>query len=594
MKKNWKRIGLKILPSFLMIVFTFFIMRYSIVNQSFIGGLDTNFHMNIFYEAARQIATGHYSYFMSLYGFNQSGRIVNALYGPVFSYLGGLWLLITHSWVRFQISLLIIIILASGLGMDLLARKARVNYWVSIVLAFLYMLSHPIITGWLGNSEFTGLGAAILPFIILVGIDIVQKRRIKVLSLAVAMAIILQIHLMTSVIVALSLVPFVIAGLIMSNHRIKMLMNGILSTIIGVLLTGNIWGAIYDVYSSNHLIPTFPVFHMQSFNNALTNHYWDLLIPAGKIILIMIIIYVIFQWKKMKALDWTLLVDGLGFLWLSSAYFPWDHLWHIWPKISSIIQFPTRFLPVAIVLMLILLGRVATKIWTLPIKPSRTVMIRMGLGVILLLILAINVRPNLSYVRWASATTWDRPYVVRYSGISDYRHNGPKLRRAYQDHNLYDGLTVINKITADYLPTPKPITPKQYYSAPIYHNFARDYIHDSVHFKRRVGNHQLNLSWKLPSQRVNKSGRLVKTNRHVIIPAVDYGHSLVYLNGRQIHPHKTLVGAIKLRVKPEREDHLKISYHPSKVFKLASAFTIISWAVILIYAFIILRKKKVA
>ena len=47
------------------------------------------FNYNRFYEAAMQLKNGNLSYFLSLYGFQQSGRIVNVLYGPFFAYLQG-------------------------------------------------------------------------------------------------------------------------------------------------------------------------------------------------------------------------------------------------------------------------------------------------------------------------------------------------------------------------------------------------------------------------------------------------------------------------------------------------------------------------
>ncbi|EQE00311.1 putative cell division domain protein, partial [Clostridioides difficile CD9] len=38
-----------------------------------------------------QFKTGNFSYFQTNYGFQQSGRIVNALYGPLIAYiLGGI------------------------------------------------------------------------------------------------------------------------------------------------------------------------------------------------------------------------------------------------------------------------------------------------------------------------------------------------------------------------------------------------------------------------------------------------------------------------------------------------------------------------
>ncbi|MDU1879425.1 MAG: hypothetical protein E6779_07590, partial [Finegoldia magna] len=58
---------------------------------------------NRFYEDAMQLKNGNFSYFLSLYGFQQSGRIVNALYGPFFSYLQGGLVLISGTWFRYQI-----------------------------------------------------------------------------------------------------------------------------------------------------------------------------------------------------------------------------------------------------------------------------------------------------------------------------------------------------------------------------------------------------------------------------------------------------------------------------------------------------------
>lgn len=54
----------------------------TIIYKKVILGSDSVFHYNRFYEAAMQLKNGNFSYFLSLYGFQQSGRIVNALYGP--------------------------------------------------------------------------------------------------------------------------------------------------------------------------------------------------------------------------------------------------------------------------------------------------------------------------------------------------------------------------------------------------------------------------------------------------------------------------------------------------------------------------------
>jgi len=74
-----------------------------IFNKNLFLGYDWNFHYNRFYDAAQQIKEGNFQYFISMYGFSQTGRIVNANYGPVFAYVQGLILLLCGSWLKYQL-----------------------------------------------------------------------------------------------------------------------------------------------------------------------------------------------------------------------------------------------------------------------------------------------------------------------------------------------------------------------------------------------------------------------------------------------------------------------------------------------------------
>lgn len=68
---------------FLIIVaFAVLLVTPQLFTRKVILGSDSVFHYNRFYEAAMQLKNGNFSYFLSLYGFQQSGRIVNALYSP--------------------------------------------------------------------------------------------------------------------------------------------------------------------------------------------------------------------------------------------------------------------------------------------------------------------------------------------------------------------------------------------------------------------------------------------------------------------------------------------------------------------------------
>ncbi|MDN6268508.1 MAG: hypothetical protein L0J44_11775, partial [Tetragenococcus koreensis] len=89
------------------IILIFFIsialQRVQMLHKNLYLGPDWVFHYNRFYDAAQQIKEGNFQYFISMYGFSQSGRIVNALYGPIFAYLQGLVLLLCGSWLKYQL-----------------------------------------------------------------------------------------------------------------------------------------------------------------------------------------------------------------------------------------------------------------------------------------------------------------------------------------------------------------------------------------------------------------------------------------------------------------------------------------------------------
>ena len=63
--------------SLIIIAFAVLLVTPQLFTRKVILGSDSIFHYNRFYEAAMQLKNGNLSYFLSLYGFQQSGRIVN-------------------------------------------------------------------------------------------------------------------------------------------------------------------------------------------------------------------------------------------------------------------------------------------------------------------------------------------------------------------------------------------------------------------------------------------------------------------------------------------------------------------------------------
>ena len=170
MKKYW--------PIAVIFVFSVLLVLPNLLTNKLILGADALFHYNRFYETAMQIKNGQFSYFISIYGFQQSGRIVNAVYGPIFAYFQGLLVLISRTWVKYQIVSNVIIYLVSALSMYKLLRYSKISQTFSLSLAIIFMTTYGI-QYWSINQGFSSWGTAVLPLCLIPIIDMEAKRNFR-------------------------------------------------------------------------------------------------------------------------------------------------------------------------------------------------------------------------------------------------------------------------------------------------------------------------------------------------------------------------------------------------------------------------------
>ncbi|MHC9001263.1 hypothetical protein [Enterococcus bulliens] len=97
-------------------------------------GADYIFHYNRFYETAMQLKTGNFNYFLSIFSFQTTARMINALYGPVMAYLQGLLLLIAGTWFRYQLLTNFLLFFLSGSSMFYLLKKSHRSTGTSLFL----------------------------------------------------------------------------------------------------------------------------------------------------------------------------------------------------------------------------------------------------------------------------------------------------------------------------------------------------------------------------------------------------------------------------------------------------------------------------
>ena len=563
MSKLLKKQARRDWPYLLMILFVAALLWSEILHQPYVGGLDSYFHMNSFYEDAMQLKTGHFSYFLSAFGFNRSGRIVNALYGPGINYFAAGLLLLCGNWARFSLVTSFLVMLVGGMGMYHLDVAMHVRQIDALVLALAYVMGHWFLVAWVGNGEFTGLESALMPFVILAGCRILLDRRVRVVPLAVLMAILLQIHLMTSIIATLALLFFFVGGWLKSTHRWRMLLDGIGAAALAGLLSGNVWSAVWDVMSSNQLLPTFPQFNLQAYGSRL--------VSLGTLTLILLAIVIIDSIIEFRKVNWSsrlILLIGLIFLWLSSTHFPWNFLTRKWQMLASLIQFPQRFLPVFSVIFNLVLGLLVTR-WSRNKTFHRIP--AAGMDLLLLLLVATALRPAFNYTNWLTRV-WYRPVVVRYYNHFHYNlHNANQIRRAFRSPDLKLGVSAIEKGTSDYLPLPHRFVLRDFGDYPFHRAMNRQLIDNHFQPQKRLAHGSLILTWW------NRDS----VGHWQVLPLVKYRHTKLWANGRLIHPHLTLIGAVKYHDRPGF-NRLVTRYQPGIIFELMSIAMPLTWLILLI------------
>ena len=162
------------LPLMLSILLATILQIPQLFNHVALTGSDTIFHFSRFYDTAQQIKNHNFFYFQMNYGMGETGRIVNAIYGPFFAYLMGSLLLIAGSWFNYQIILVYLIFIIAGLGMYILARKVKLSRPVALIISTLFLLCG-YISYWIPSNSFNAWGAALMPYVLIQGINLFRR-----------------------------------------------------------------------------------------------------------------------------------------------------------------------------------------------------------------------------------------------------------------------------------------------------------------------------------------------------------------------------------------------------------------------------------
>ncbi len=508
---------------------------------------DTAFHFHRFYDTYQQIQNHNFSYFQMNYGMGESGRIVNALYGPFFAYLMGSLLLFCSSWLRFQILITYLIFLVGGLGIYRLSRKVKLSQVVSSIVTTLF-LTTGYIAYWPRSNAFNSWGAVLIPFVLIQGINLLNnhKNRFSWISLGIVMAIVAQIHLLSTFFSILALIPFFIYGLVLSENKRQMWIDVFKAVGLFIVLTANVWGAFLLLYPTNQMaspIDYSPVLTAVNLSVAGTSTMWTSITEVTLLLFIVQLIYVIFNFKSSK-LNTFVTLEGIVFLYLSSNLFPWQFVKDTLPAVTGYLQFPNRFTVVAYPLLFLGIGLTLNEL--IKSHGKKIGMIASALAIVVVL---FNVRADFNEIN--NNITYNK-------GITS---NAKEMK----EKGLAPYINKVEINSPDYLPVRKKIK-----SSDITGMLMSMSLQKNNFEQRALSNGRLELTWK------------DSTSKVTTLPIFIYKQSELSLNNKVIKPKVNEIGMPQVQSR-KRKNTAILSFKTPTWFTILLYISILSWALLIIY-----------
>lgn len=557
-------------------IISFVIISPQLYKKSIILGSDVMFHFNRFYEMSKQINTGNFNYYQSLYGFNSSGRIINAFYGWDFAFVMGLLLSIVKTWTKFQIISSFACTLIAGISMYSLNRYVKLSSKVSIFSSILYMSSaavafYPI------SQAFNSWGAAFLPLLFIPAVKAINnpKEPINVAGLAIIVSVLLSVHMMTLIIGLMAIVPFYFYSLIKSEAKFYWIKQMILTIGLAALLSANSIIGFLDPYLTNNILQPF---HLQKMSGDIVK-FLPVRNDLHNIGLIYTVIFVfsisviLLNWKKSFLEEKFFIIIGGFFLLLSSGLVPWDELPKFVPALKTF-QFPHRFDIVSYVLLILVFSIILEKMSIKKDTEFKTIV--HSLTVILCFMSVMNINTFMNSQSWI----WQgNDPAASGNNKSNLRVKNPELlRKAFKSSDLTEGLNAIVKGTPDYLPIPIKSNNESIYSDNPYEKYIEQFVDNPLKVKKTItSDSELKLEWASSSS----------VEKEVQLPIVIYNHSIVKINGQEVDTKrikKTNLGALIVGNQKEKNE-VVVGYHPILNIKIVFALKLVGIVLLIVYLF---------
>lgn len=550
-------------------ILSIIIQSPQIFSKGYILGVDSIFHMNRIYETMMQLKTGDFNYFISLFSYQQSARIVNAFYGPGMSYILGAVLLLSGSWVKFQLITSFFVNVIGAYGVYRIAKKLSVSDVLAILSGAIYMGTY-FVASWNTAGSFTGIGNMLIPYVIFYGIEMLvdKKQNFSVLGLGLSMGVLLQTHVFSSLLATLVLLPCVIYAFIKTTLKKEFLLSMIFSVGIAILLSLNVWLGMFYLLKDNQLLQTVPLDLLKNavyFLPEKGNGQANIGIVLSSLFFFQVINLVI-NWRHINNTTKILMTTGSIFLLLSSRFFPWNIFSKLFPALESFLQFPSRLIIVPTILLLVTFEYAC--------KYLKKEMVLIVLGIATLFSISIAQDRVMSRM-----TEWNSENVLASPNKKPSNLSAKELRNVIRSNNLGEVLDVVRKGTSDYLPLKEPLSNQDFEHFDPYSKYWEYVINPNPNFEKKVLNGDIVVSWESDDDKI------------VNVPIFKYEGTVIkdLSSGKPIDVRTTDIGTIQLNAGEVRA--IRVSYPIPLTIKISLFLSGITFIISLSYIIINQFKK---
>ncbi|MGX7051140.1 cytochrome B [Leuconostoc palmae] len=532
-------------------------------------GADTSFHFNRAFEAMNRLKYVNFNNLdMSLYGFNQSGRIINEFYGPGLGYCFGLILLLTKSWFKFQlISNFILTIGTLSFSYWLFNKYSKqrllsLSFSIMISLTTYWSLAY-----WYRSSGGMPWGMMLLPFVIDASIQMISNNTnpVRLLRLGIVMSLILECHTLSFVFAVLIIAVFFSVAMISRNDRWLIFKKTVLSAIICCSLTFNYWINYFYITKTQSIFSPFVNNNPSNLSTKLSEGltFW---------LIIMSLFFIISEFKRLVIYEWSLVLLGMGFAFIASCP---PIIAIFWNNISffKIAQFPMRFtMPSIYLLSIFVISNMRKFFEHNKIQFKSIFAISVALIIIsgpsIISFFKTNQEINNNYSK--NSDILASKLTV---GLKDNSHVAGKIL-GYRNQNFDKSISVVDFIAPDYLQGSGSVI----FSGRQYTSVINNIVLAKGFQKEVLKSGNLKVSWQQ------------KSESDVQLPVAGYKQTKVRLNGEKVKISVDKNGLLNLKGQ-KGQNIAVINFEEPNWLNLSRVVPYLTIMIIILY--FCLRKKRI-